>query len=113
MIQNRWREINRAPAATIGYVTKISKDWPTDILPPRQVLKVTAEVIEIFDKGMLQVLRRGTNIFNKGIRDFDKLIILELMNYLLGKAYSTSPKLSMDEFDGCLAHWESQKLFFG
>ena len=75
--------------------------------------KSAAEVIEIFDKGMQQVLRRGTNIFNKGIRDFDKLIILELINYLLGKAYSTSPKLSMDEFDGCLAHWESQKLFFG
>lgn len=113
LIHNRRREINCAPAATIGYVTKIAKNWPTDVLPPRQVLKATPEVIEIFDKGMQQVFRRGTGIFNKGIRDFDKLIILELMNCLLSKADSSSPKLSMDEFDGCLAHWESQKLFFG
>jgi hypothetical protein len=113
MTSNRWREINCAPAATLGYVKKVDHGWPNNPLPPRQVVhEVTPEEQYLFEAGVDLILKSGQEILPDGVYDFDKAIILQLTNEALQTLSHQNPQLSMDQFDGYIAHCEARGVKF-
>ncbi|KAE9376538.1 hypothetical protein N431DRAFT_462367 [Stipitochalara longipes BDJ] len=101
-----WREVNRAPAATHGFVTRVANGWPASE-PPQQVQPVEAESVKLFRHG-LKLAIRDYEVFAENGREFVKDILRAIINKILRDANAGAVQFSENEFDKCVAYLESQ-----
>lgn len=107
MTCTRWREVNSAPVATLGFVKRVNQGWPTNALPLRQVVhRATRSERKLFKAGMTKAFEGEDDIFDSGVYDFDKAIFLYVVNDALKKSHHNQPQLSMDQLDGCIAYYD-------